>query len=57
MSEREPRRDGTLDERLAYWEERLADAESLGRPRHIEVVKRRVETLLFLVAQGEARSV
>lgn len=45
MSHSDPRRTGTVAERLAYWEERLANAERLGRPGHIAHVRGRVDVL------------
>lgn len=53
MSFGDPRRDGTLEQRLEYWEERLANAEMLGKPGHIEVVRNRVEPLRTLVGLKE----
>ncbi len=49
MSRDDPRRDGSLDQRLSYWEERLANAKRLGRPKHIAKVQERVDALSLLV--------
>lgn len=55
MSRDDPRRSGPLDQRLSYWEERLANAKRLGRPRHIARVQERVDALSLLISasQGE----
>lgn len=50
MSYSDPRRDGTPEQKLDYWEERLANAERLGRPGHIAHVLQSVETLRTIVA-------